>query len=35
MSEYCVEPKSRKDLRFLANQVREALGLKTPYGFPL
>ena len=35
MSEYCVEPKSRKDLRFLANQVREALGLKDALWIPI
>lgn len=35
MSEYRVEPKSRKDLRFLANQVRNALGLKDILWIPI
>jgi Zn-dependent peptidase ImmA (M78 family) len=35
LSEYIVEPKSRKDLRFLANKLREYLGLKDMLRIPI
>lgn len=35
MSEYCIEPKSRKELRRVALRIREACGLKDCLYFPI
>ena len=35
MSNYCIEPKSRKDLREIALRIREAFGLRDCLYFPI